>query len=245
MHPRIQTSTLVERVTDELRHMILAGEIQPGEFLPTRKELAAQFGVGLSTVQEAIQALTAVGMLESRPGKGTWVRDDTLDTLIHPAVVKTRLGELHARKVYEARFVIEVALTELAARWATPEDVERIWDALRAMEAAIEDVDAFVEADLEFHLAVARAGRNELLEQFYHLSRKLIVEVIGEMLKLPDVKEDSISIQRAIAEAIEEGDPGKARQAAVAHMEHVQQWLDVWMDQQDRRSGDSQERPKT
>jgi len=211
--------------------MILTGQVQPGEFLLTRKELAAQFGVGLSTVHEAIQALTAVGMLESRPGKGTWVRDDTLDTLIHPAVIKTRLGELRARQVYEARFVIEVALTELAAKRATPEEIGQIWHALEAMEARVEDNQAFVEADLEFHLAVAKASHNELLEQFYHLSRKLLTELIGEMLKLPNVKEESIHIQRAIAQAIEQGDPDQARRAAVDHMEHVERWLDPRMDQ--------------
>lgn len=228
MSPQIQKSTLVDHVTDELRHMILAGDLRPGEFLPTRKELADQFGVGLSTVHEAIQALSAVGMLESRPGKGTWVRDDTLDTLIHPAAVRTRLGELNAHKVYEARFVIEIALTELAARRATPEDVECIQTALEAMEATLDDDEAFVEADLEFHLAVAQASRNELLEQFYHISRKLLVEVIGEMVKLPRVKEDALRIQRKIAEAIAQSDPSRAREVAIEHMEHVHDILKAW-----------------
>ena len=68
-----QRSTLVADITQELRQMILTGKVQPGEFLPSRKDLAAQFGVGLSTVHEAIQALTAVGMVESHPGKGTWM----------------------------------------------------------------------------------------------------------------------------------------------------------------------------
>jgi len=97
--PYRQRNTLVADIINELRQMILTGKIQPGEFLPPRKDLASQFGVGLSTVQEAIQALTALGLLESRPGKGTWVRDDALDTLIHPTMVKARLGELNAQQV--------------------------------------------------------------------------------------------------------------------------------------------------
>jgi GntR family transcriptional repressor for pyruvate dehydrogenase complex len=221
-----QRSTLVADVIQELRQIILTGKVQPGEFLPPRKELAAQFGVGLSTVHEAIQALTAVGMVASRPGKGTWVRDDALDTLIHPAVVKSRLGELNARQVYEARFVIEVALTEFAAQRATPEDIEGIWEALKAMEATVESGEAFVEADLEFHLAVAKAGHNDLLEQFYHLARKLLSEVITEMVRLPNVKEDSIHLQRAIAQAIEQCDSDQARQAALDHVTYVNHVLD-------------------
>lgn len=221
-----QRSTLVADITQELRQMILTGKVQPGEFLPSRKDLAAQLGVGLSTVHEAIQVLTAVGMIESHPGKGTWVRHDALDTLIHPAVVNTRLGELNAREVYEARSVIEVALTESAAQRATPEDIERIWDALKAMEATVENEEAFVEADLEFHLAVAKAGHNDLLEQFYHLARKLLSEAITKMVKLPKVKDESIRFQRAIAEAIEQRDVHKARQAALDHWLYIGHVLD-------------------
>ena len=108
MPPSLQKSTLVDHVTQQLRQMIMDGEITPGEYLPSRKELADQFGVGLSTVHEAVQALTAVGMLQSRAGKGTWVRGDALDTLIPLHVVKHRLGDLNARQLYEARAVIEV-----------------------------------------------------------------------------------------------------------------------------------------
>ncbi len=216
-----QRSTLVADITQELRQMILTGKVQPGEFLPSRKDLAAQFGVGLSTVHEAIQALTAVGMVESHPGKGTWMRDDALDTLIHPAVVKARLGELNARQVYEARFVIEVALTGFAVQRATPEDMERIWEALKAMEAAVENEGAFVEADLAFHLSVAKAGHNDLLEQFYHLTRKLLSEVITEMVRLPKVRDESIRLQKAIAEAIEQRDLHEARQAARNHWLYI------------------------
>ena len=224
--PYRQRNTLVADIINELRQMILTGKIQPGEFLPPRKDLASQFGVGLSTVQEAIQALTALGLLESRPGKGTWVRDDALDTLIHPTMVKARLGELNAQQVYEARSVIEVALTEFASQRATPEDIQRIWEALKAMKAAVDNDGAFVEADLEFHLAVAKAGHNELLEQFYHLARKLLSEVITEMVKLPKVKEESIRFQRAIAEAIEQRDVHKARRAAINHWTYIGHVLD-------------------
>ncbi len=226
MNPVATKNTLVDQVVDELRHMILSGKVGPGEFLPPRKNLAAQFGVGLSTIHEAIQALAAVGMVNSHPGKGTWVRDDALDTLIHPDVVEARLGDLNARQIYEARSVIEVALTKFAAERATPEEVKQIWDALKAMEAAGDDDQAFVEADLEFHLAVAKAGHNELLEQFYHLARKLFSEVIAEMVKLPQVKEDAIRLQRAIAQAIEQRDPDQARQAAMNHMRSVDDILD-------------------
>ena len=232
MSSSLQKSTLVDHVTQQLRQMILDGEIAPGEYLPSRKELADQFGVGLSTVHEAVQALTAVGMLQSRAGKGTWVRGDALDALIPLHMVKHRLGDLNARQLYEARAVVEVGLSELAAQRATPQEVTRIWEALQAMQDAEKDDQAFVEADLAFHLAVAQAGHNALLEQFYHLSRELMAHVIIEMIKLPNIKPNALRLQRAIAQAIEDRDPQAARQATVEHMVIVKHMLDE-MEQRD------------
>lgn len=226
MNPLPRKGTIVTDVTQELRQMILTGKLRPGDFLPSRKELATYFGVGLSSVHEAIQVLTAVGLVESHPGKGTWVRQDALDTLIHPVAVETRLGNLNARLIYETRSAIEVALTELAAQRAGSKEIEKIGDALKKMEKSVEDEDAFVKADLEFHLAVAEAGHNELLEQFYHLSRKLLSEAITELVRLPKVKEESIDLQRAIAQAIEEHNPQKAREAALEHMVYISHLLE-------------------
>lgn len=221
MSTHLQRSTLVHSVTEQIRLMILGGDIPPGEYLPSRKELAGRFGVGISTVHEAIQALTALGLVASHPGKGTWVREDALDGLIRPAEFESRMGELDAELVYEARSVMEVALTEFAAERARPEDVERIWAALAAMEAAVQDIAAFVEADLDFHLAVANAGKSGLLEQFYYLSRQLLSKAITDLVVQSGVREESIQFQRAIAEAIERRDPHQARQAALEHMEYI------------------------
>ena len=166
-----------------------------------------------------------MGLVESHPGKGTWVRQDALDTVFNSKDVKTRLGVLNAEQVYEARLIIEVGLTRYAAERASQNDIERIWQALHEMERGVDDDNAFVKADLEFHLAVARAGHNELLEQFYYLVRELLSEVITEMVMLPKVKEDSILLQRAIVQAIEAHDPKKAQSAAQKHMSYIEELL--------------------
>ena len=216
--------TVAEEVADELRSMILAGRLKPGDFLEPQKALAERFGVGLSSVREAIQLLAAVGLVESHPGKGTWVRETALNALFSPEEIKARLGALNARQVYEARMVVEAALTRLAAERATPEDIRPIWTALAEMKAAEDDV-ALIKADLEFHLAVARAGHNTLLEQFYHLSRQLLSEVISQVIKLPHVLEESIPLQEDIARAIAAHDVEHAMAAEQAHMEYIERML--------------------
>jgi GntR family transcriptional repressor for pyruvate dehydrogenase complex len=94
--------------------------------------------------------------------------------------------------------------------------------------AALTDEAGFVKADLEFHLAVAKAGHNHLLEQFYHLVRELLSEVITEMVALPKVKDESIVLQRAIAQAIEANDTQRAEEAAQKHMQYIENLLRIY-----------------
>lgn len=218
-------TTIVDDIAADLRAMILSGQLQPGQFLEPQKSLAERYGIGLSTLRESIQVLEALGLVASHPGKGTWVRQDALDTIFNPTEIKNRLGELNAQQIYESRSVIEVGLTRFAALRATHQDLEAIWKALDEMQAGVQDEIAFVQADLEFHMAVARASHNHLLEQFYYLVRDLLSEVITEMVSLPNVKKESIVLQRTIAEAIQAHNVERAEAAALAHMQYIETLL--------------------
>lgn len=213
-----QRNTLAEDTADQIRSLIFTGELKPGQVLPTRDELCVRFGVGRSTVNEAIQILASMRLVDSRPGKGTWVREDAAEELIHPETVKSLLGTVDGLMVFDARTLIEVGLTARAAVNATEEERQAIWAALARMEQVQADDAAFVAADWDFHLRVATAGHNALLAEFYRLCRRLLTDVITDLIKLPAVKSDSIKLQRAIAEAIEARDPARARAAAIAHM---------------------------
>jgi GntR family transcriptional repressor for pyruvate dehydrogenase complex len=220
MPKRRVRNSLVDHVVRELREMIISGKYLAGAFLPSQKSLAIEFEVGLSTIHEAMQVLTALGLIESHPGKGTWVLPGTIGAQLHPETLKARLTELNAQQLYEARSVIEVGLTKLAAQRATDQDIQRIWAAQHVLELD-HDNEAFVKADLDYHLTVAQAGHNELLEQFYHVARELLAEAAGEMVKLPGVKEAAVLQQAAVAKAIELHQVRKAEKAALAHMQYI------------------------
>jgi len=216
--PAAQRNTLAENTADQIRSLIFTGELKPGQVLPTRDELGTRFGVGRSTINEAIQILASVGLVDSRPGKGTWVRDDAVEEMIHPDAVRAHLGSIDARMLFDARTLIEVDLTAKAAVNATEQECRAIWAALAKMEEALDDDAAFIEADLSFHMLVATAAHNSLLAGFYHLCRRLLTEVISDLIKLPSVKQDALALQRAIAEAITHHASEPARAAALAHM---------------------------
>lgn len=224
-HRRAGRSTLVDDAADKIRQMILTGEVSPGAFLPPRRALAEEYGVGISTIHEAIQSLSAVGLVESRPGKGTWVREDALDSVIRPSTITNRFGKMDADTTYEARTFLEASLAELAARKATDGDVRRIWDTLAHARDVIADDKDFVSADWDFHLAVAEAAHNDLLQAFYHLARELLLDFIEGAISLPNVKQEATQYHVAQAEAIERHDPEQARQAALDHMRYVKERL--------------------
>ena len=215
------TSTLVGHIINELSERIVAGEWQPGDYLPPQKALAAELGVGVSTIREATQVLVSLGMVESRPGKGTWVRERPAEDDAPAGTLRLRLSELQASTVFETRLVIEVPMTEYAAERATAEDIAAIQCALQDMERAVADIDVFARADLAFHLAVARASHNDLLAQFYQLASQLLADVIEELDRLPGVQEEAMAAHRSLAHAIERHDVQGARESALGHLGRI------------------------
>ena len=215
------TSTLVGHIINELSERIIAGEWQPGDYLPPQKALATELGVGVSTIREATQVLVSMGMVESRPGKGTWVRERPAEDDAPAGTLRLRLSELQASTVFETRLVIEVPMTEYAAERATAEDIAAIQYALEEMERAIADIDVFARADLAFHLAVARASHNDLLAQFYQLASQLLADVIEELDRLPGVQEEAMAAHRSLARAIERHDVQGARESALGHLGRI------------------------
>ena len=220
-------STLVDDASDKIRQMIFDGQVKPGELLPPRKELATQFGVGISTIHEAIKSLDAVGLVESRPGKGTWVRQNALESVINPSFITNRFGSLSVETIYEARLMMEVALAELAAQKATPEDIETMWENFHAAQAVIDDNEEFARLDWDFHLAIAKAGHNVLIETFYHLSRELLLDFVIDVIKLPKVKEEASDYHKVQAEAIANHDVEAARKAAYEHMLYLKKRMGI------------------
>jgi len=216
-------STLVDHTADQIRQMIFAGQIKPGDLLPSRKELATQFGVGIATIHEAIKSLYAVGLVESRPGKGTWVSHNALQSVIHPSMILNRFGPIDLRSVYEARMALEVALAELAAQKATEEEIRQMLTHLAEAQTVISDDAEFVRIDWDFHMTVAQATHNVLLQAFYTLSRELLLELITEVIKLPLVKEEASAIHIEEARAIARHDVDAARAAARRHMLYLEQ----------------------
>jgi DNA-binding FadR family transcriptional regulator len=154
------------QVVHELGRRIVGGACPPGKALPNEEELCRELGVSRTALRESVKVLAAKGLVESRPRIGTRVRANEDWNMLDPDVLAWRCATLpdahFVLQLNEMREIIEPASAALAARNRTQAQLRHIEDAFAAMTAA-ENIDQWVEADLQFHSAILDATNNPLL----------------------------------------------------------------------------------
>jgi GntR family transcriptional regulator, transcriptional repressor for pyruvate dehydrogenase complex len=209
----IRRENLPATIAGDLRRQIRSGDLEPGGQLPGHRELAALYSVSVGSVREAISMLISAGLVETRAGRGTYVVDG--EDLPPPTSTVEPLGRREVEELIEAREVIELQLAELAARRASPEQLQKLKRCLAAMEAAAASPDGYPDADVEFHLALAEAAGNRYLLKAMTDTRALLKQdmELGAEAAIRRFGDLSISIadHRRLVEAIEAGDPEGAR----------------------------------
>ncbi|PUA81224.1 FadR/GntR family transcriptional regulator [Nocardioides currus] len=209
---------LYEQVAEQISAWIKEHDLQPGDKLPAERELAARLGVSRATLSQALVALEVIGAVAVRHGDGTVVASAPGASRIVEAV---RAHADRLPEIIETRDALETKIASLAAGRRTDEDLERIEDALTAMERDVEAGGRGVEGDELFHGAVTAAAHSKLLSRLMGEISDLIRETRIESLSQPDRPRASLAGHRAIADAIRAGDPEGAARAMHAHVEMV------------------------
>jgi DNA-binding FadR family transcriptional regulator len=204
---------LSEQVVAELERTILEEFPEPGSLLPKESSLADRFRVSRIVIREAMKVLEDRGIVEVRAGRGTITMAPTpervkasLFRLFRDQPIPTH-GEME--RMMELREVLEETVAALAAVRATPEDLERISEALTDMAATDKSVEETIEADLRFHVAVAEAAHN----RYFGMVIDPLFQVFVQQIKLTDSYEVGVALHREVFRKIEKGDPIGARQA--------------------------------
>jgi GntR family transcriptional repressor for pyruvate dehydrogenase complex len=212
-------------LTRKLLDYLLSGEVEPGTKIPGERHLAEALGVGRSAVREAIKSLSLLGLLDVRQGDGTYLSRSGSDLL--PKVIEwgLLLKVPSIMDLLEARAEIEIVTAGLAAMRAGEPEVTRLQERLRAMRSAGDDVDAYVEADIAFHLEIARASGNEVLANLVVSLRALLRVWFDRVLRHAGETKTSLAMHEPIAKAIASSDPEAARVAMKAHMDRANRRL--------------------
>lgn len=226
---------LSDKVADMMLKTILSRRLQPGERLPSERELGEQFGVSRTVVREAVRALAAKGLIEVRSGSGLRVAAVDAAAVSESMSLFLHGSTLDYPKVHEIRATLEVQMAGAAAARRTEADVESLTEACKRVEASIDDVETAAVNDVEFHREIARATHNELYLVLLDSIGEAQVEVRRGNLAAGGTEETMLH-HRRILEAIVAGDPERARKAMHAHLESVER---LWRERTDhhRQSG--------
>jgi GntR family transcriptional repressor for pyruvate dehydrogenase complex len=219
--------SVTQQAIDEIKGMIISGELRPGDRLPKEADLAARLGLSRNSLREAVRALTLIRILETRQGDGTYVTslepDILLETISFVADFHQDRTLLH---VLEVRRMLESSATALAAQHATEGELEALAAIVSEMDAC-ETVEAFVENDLAFHRTIAVASRNpvlaSLLDSFSsRTSRARVWRGVTQAGAIEQTKAE----HRAIYDALAHRRVDVAAGLAIAHVSSVEAWLE-------------------
>jgi GntR family transcriptional repressor for pyruvate dehydrogenase complex len=160
----LKSTSLSALIVENIEQRIMSGDLKTGERLPPERELAELYSVSRTAVREAMRALMEKGLVEILVGRGTFVVDSTSKVLRNSLSLVLRVEQKNRiANIVEIREMLEPEIAARAAQKATPEHIAKMEASIVRMDESIDDIDAFIVADQEFHQALAEATQNELI----------------------------------------------------------------------------------
>lgn len=217
-----KSENLSAQVLERIQKSIIAREYQPGTLLPSEKEMSELYGVGKSSVREAIKMLQVLGVAESAQGKGTYLRKSLGPQILKPLMYDMMLQQSTAQELYEMRVMFDTACHALATQKATEEDKARARARYMEYRGLFEANLPVADADTAFHRCILEATRNQLIVTLGTLIMELcapymdegnaiydreVMESHGELLeifcsgdtsKLPEAIEHSLLVFKSV-----------------------------------------------
>src|SRR5713226_1316326 len=224
MYKIVRSSRLYEQIVQQVEDSIVKGGLKPGDQLPPERELAQQFGVSRTAVREAVKALREKGLVEAYPGRGTFITDGTSYAIRQSLDRMVKIGQSEGSGyLVEVREILEPEIAALAATRAEEENLAAMREAIAVMDAARRDSDAFIEADLDFHLALAEAAANPLILTLIDSIVGLLREQRTRIFLVDGGPDRGQYHHKRVMEAVEHRDPSGAREAMKAHLRQVRE----------------------
>ena len=160
---KVKRKNLYEKVADQIASQILSSNLQPGDKLPTERDLCEYISVSRTTIREALKTLEERKLIEVRHGAGTFVLKPSIETLSEPLYLLLKADSDNYLEVMEVRSILEVEIVGILAKRATEENFEIIEEHLKRMRELIDDPSEFTKEDLMFHMAIYHAMNNKLI----------------------------------------------------------------------------------
>ena len=218
---RLTNIRLYEQLAEKIREQIVDGHLSTGDKLPNERELAERFGVSRTVVREALKTLKQEGLIEVRPGAGTFVVDATGEALTQTFGLMMSIGNRSLTDIIEIREILEPEIAALAAQRAKAKDIEAMERAVELMDANFEDIHKYAREDHSFHFALATATQNVIIPRLIASIVDLLDELREKIGTVDGARERGQEHHRQIIKAVQTKDPDAARAAMQAHLKQV------------------------
>ena len=216
----IKRESTLEVIVQQIKGQIKKGILKPGEKLPSERKLADLLGVSRASVREAIQALAFSGYLEVIQGKGTYILEmaTQYDEIVN---FFSKFSNYSLDYLMEARIMLEGEFARLAALNASQEEIdviERVFNEI----ASSKDLNTFFVKDLEFHLTIAKATHNPIMNGLMKIIGEMLYKETQKIIEISkDTKENTIETTRDLVQAIKQRDAEKAKELMGEHIKDV------------------------
>lgn len=222
----LQNKSVVENIIDKIISAIIAGELAPGDQLPTEIELCRDLGVGRNSVREAIKKLEAYGVVYIKRAEGTFVSETCSQKMLDPMLYGLILQKKSWGDLIGLRSVIDIGtLHVVMSRELDEEDREEFHRILEEMEKSLKkespSVDEIIDVDMRFHMAIARATKNEpvvnITEYITRITLPSRNATVRRILETPGETENFLELHRQMVEIIEKKDYSRVDEVVMDH----------------------------
>jgi GntR family transcriptional repressor for pyruvate dehydrogenase complex len=214
----LPSGSAVSVVATRLLDLFTSGSIAPGTRLPPERQLAASLEVGRSAVREALAALEILGVVDVRPGSGTYLRGSVSELLPQTLRWGVLIGERSVTELLELRSGLEIYVARLAAERLTEKQLVSLGQQVERMRASVGDLPAFVKADLAFHHELASSAGNSVLLDQLQLVRSLLRVWVDRAVENEDDARSALEEHDAVYRALLDRDADAAASAMASHM---------------------------
>ena len=222
MFDKVVKSTVPGQVIEQIKELLVKGELKRGDRLPPERQLADMLGVSRPSLREALRALEYAGMLETRVGEGIFVVDG--DSIMMNNLLMLHLIKQYAlEEMIEVRKVLETSNVRFAVLRARDEDLAALKEILEQSRGQIANKAAFIKSDYAFHQAIAVASGNSILATMLQTMRTMMSDFNSQLLTSQEGRQQVYAHHKKIVEAILNRDEKAAQDAMFLHLENVVQ----------------------
>ena len=227
---RIERPKLSDMAAEAVVQFITHENLQPGDKLPTEKELSDRLGIGRTSVREGIRQLDAVGLLATYQGKGVYLREVTIESLFAsqkriPVASFLTLSKNELLDILAIRLMIESEACQLAAERIQPHEIEELQAIQLAMLKALARREEFIAYDIQFHKQILVASGNVILPKLFEFIRDLYSKQLTLASMVPQAMERALHFHEKILSALENKHTAQAVEYLHQHLEDTKKEL--------------------